>query len=56
MKRIIIISILLILTSVNADEKKSKSETGGTVQSNLSAELQNGKKKSKSYLFSLPWY
>jgi len=48
MKRIIIISILLILTSVNADEKKSKSETGGTVQSNLSAELQNGKKKAKA--------
>ena len=48
MKKIILISILLIFSSANADEKKSKSETGGTVQSNLSAELQNGKKKAKA--------
>ena len=48
MKKIIFISILLIFTSANADEKKSNSETGGTVQSNLSAELQNGKKKAKA--------
>jgi cytochrome c553 len=48
MKKIIFISILLIFTSAKADEKKSESETGGTVQSNLSAELQNGKKKAKA--------
>ena len=49
MKKIIFISLLLIFTSAKADEKeKSKSETGGTVQSNLSAELQNGKKKAKA--------
>ena len=48
MKKIIFISILFIFTSVNSDETKSKSETGGTVQSNLSAELQNGKKKAKA--------
>ena len=48
MKKIIFISVLLIFTSAEADEKKSKSETGGTVQSNLSAELQNGKKKAKA--------
>ena len=48
MKKIIFISILLIFTSAKADEQKSESETGGTVQSNLSAELQNGKKKAKA--------
>ena len=48
MKKIIFIGVLLIFTSVKADDKKSKSETGGTVQANLSAELQNGKKKAKA--------
>ena len=31
-----------------AVEKKSTAETGATIQSNLSAELQNGKKKAKA--------
>ena len=31
-----------------AEEKKSKKETGATVQSNLSAELQNGKLKAQT--------
>ena len=48
MKRIIFISILLIFTSANAEEKKSGSESGASVESNLSAELQNGKKKAKA--------
>ena len=47
MKKIIFILLLLIFFSAKADER-SKSETGGTVQSNLSAELQNGKKKAKA--------
>ena len=49
MKKIIFISILLIFTLAKADEKKVKSaQTGATVESNLSAELQNGKKKAKA--------
>ncbi|MDC0902841.1 cytochrome c [Pelagibacteraceae bacterium] len=47
MKKIIFISILLIFTLAKADEKSS-AQTGATVESNLSAELQNGKKKAKA--------
>ena len=48
MKKIIIIIIFFNFLALQADEKKSTSETGATVQSNLSAELQNGKKKAKA--------
>ena len=48
MKRIIFIAVFLIFTSVKAEEKKSSGESGATVESNLSAELQNGKKKAKA--------
>ena len=48
MKKIILIATFLIFTSTNAEEKKSGSESGATVESNLSAELQNGKKKAKA--------
>jgi len=47
MKRLLIFVIFLIFSTVNADEKKSKAETGATVQSNLSSGLQNGKKKAQ---------
>ena len=42
--------ILILLFSFNffADEKKNNAETGATVQANLSAELQEGKKKAKA--------
>ena len=48
MKKIIIILILFHFSPIQAEEKKSIGETGATVQSNLSAELQNGKKKAKA--------
>ena len=48
MKKIIILLILFHFSSTQAEEKKSTGETGATVQSNLSAELQNGKKKAKA--------
>jgi cytochrome c553 len=48
MKKIIILIFFFNLSSLQAAEKKSTSETGATVQSNLSAELQNGKKKAKA--------
>ena len=48
MKKIILIATFLIFTSTNAEEKKSGSESGASVESNLSAELQNGKKKAKA--------
>ena len=48
MKKIIILFIFLNFLSIHAEEKKSTGETGATVQSNLSAELQNGKKKAKA--------
>ena len=48
MKRIFIIFILFNFSVIQAEEKKSGGETGATVQSNLSAELQNGKKKAKA--------
>ena len=48
MKKIILIATFLIFTSTNAEEKKSGSESGATVESNLSAELQNGKNKAKA--------
>ena len=47
MKRLLIFIIFLIFSTANADEKKSKAETGATVQSNLSSGLQNGKKKAQ---------
>jgi cytochrome c553 len=48
MKKIFIICVLLHFSFMQAEEKKSAGETGATVQSNLSAELQNGKKKAKA--------
>ena len=48
MKYIIILLYLSFISSALGDESKSKSETGATVQSNLSAELQNGKLKAKT--------
>ncbi|MFL2889671.1 MAG: c-type cytochrome [Pelagibacteraceae bacterium] len=48
MKKLIILLILLNFSALIAEEKKSKDETGATVQANLSAELQNGKKKAKA--------
>tara|TARA_B110001450_G_scaffold231472_1_gene233371 strand:- start:321 stop:728 length:408 start_codon:yes stop_codon:yes gene_type:complete len=48
MKKIIIVCILFHFLPIQAEEKKSTGETGATVQSNLSAELQNGKKKAKA--------
>ena len=48
MKKIIFILILFNFSSIQAADKKSAGETGATVQSNLSAELQNGKKKAKA--------
>jgi cytochrome c553 len=48
MKKIIILLILFHFSSTQAEEKKSTGETGATVQSNLSVELQNGKKKAKA--------
>jgi cytochrome c553 len=48
MKKIIILLILFYFPSLYAVEKKSTAETGATIQSNLSAELQNGKKKAKA--------
>jgi len=50
MKKIIILLILFNFSSLYAAEKKSTAETGATIQSNLSAELQNGKKKQKQYV------
>ena len=47
MKKLLIFVIFLIFSTVNADEKKSETETGATVQSNLSSGLQNGKKKAQ---------
>ncbi|MDC0628457.1 cytochrome c [Pelagibacteraceae bacterium] len=48
MKKIIILLILFHFSSTKAADTKSTGETGATVQSNLSAELQNGKKKAKA--------
>jgi cytochrome c553 len=48
MKKIIILLILFYFPFLYAAEKKSTAETGATIQSNLSAELQNGKKKAKA--------
>ena len=48
MKKIIILLILCHFSLLKAEDKKSSAETGATVQSNLSAELQNGKKKAKA--------
>mgnify|MGYP001171760359 CR=1 FL=1 len=48
MKKIILVAIFFIFTSAYAEVKKSSGESGATVESNLSAELQNGKKKAKA--------
>jgi len=48
MKKIIILLILFLFSNLHAADNKSTAETGATVQSNLSAELQNGKKKAKA--------
>ena len=48
MKKFIAILILCNFSALNAEEKKSTAETGATIQSNLSAELQNGKKKAQT--------
>ncbi len=48
MKKIIILLILFLFWNLHAADNKSTAETGATVQSNLSAELQNGKKKAKA--------
>ena len=48
MKKIIILLILFNFSFLNAADNKSSAETGATVQSNLSVELQNGKKKAKA--------
>ena len=48
MKKIIILLILFNFSFLNAADNKSSAETGATVQSNLSAELQNGKKKAQT--------
>ena len=49
MKIIIILFSLFNFSIIQAADPKSTGETGATVQSNLSAELQNGKKKAKAY-------
>ena len=48
MKIIIIMFIFFLFSSTQAADQKSTGETGATVQTNLSAELQNGKKKAKA--------
>ena len=48
MKKIIILLISFHFSSLHAVDNKSTAETGATIQSNLSAELQNGKKKAKA--------
>ena len=48
MRKIIILLILCHFSLLKAEDKKSSAETGATIQSNLSAELQNGKKKAKA--------
>ena len=48
MKKLLILVLLFSCTYAYAEQKKSGGETGATVQSNLSSELQNGKKKAKA--------
>ena len=49
MKKYLFLGIFFIFfNTYAAEEKKSKTETGATVQSNLSAELQNGKLKAQT--------
>ena len=48
MKKFIAILILCNFSTLNAEEKKSTAETGATIQYNMSAELQNGKKKAQT--------
>ena len=50
MRKIIILLILCHFSFLKAEDKKSSAETGATIQSNLSAELQNGKKKAKAIM------
>ena len=48
MKKFLILLIFFSFTKVVAEEKKeNKSETGATIQSQLSTGLQNGKKKAQ---------
>ena len=48
MKKLLILLILISVTNAKSDESKSKKETGATIHSNLSKELQNGKLKAKT--------
>ena len=48
MKIILFLFLFFFPSLIIADESKSTAETGATVQANLSAELQNGKKKAKA--------
>ena len=48
MKKVIILLLFFYSSSVLADEKKSIGETGATIKTNLSAELQNGKTKARA--------
>ena len=48
MKKFVVLLILCHISALKAEDKKSTAETGATVQSNLSAELQNGKKKAQT--------
>ena len=48
MNKIIILLIMLNFSFLQAADKKSTGETGATVQSNLSDELQYGTKKAKA--------
>ena len=48
MRKIIILLILCHFSLLKAEDKKSSAETGATVQSNLSAEPQNGKLRAKT--------
>tara|TARA_A100001011_G_scaffold354694_1_gene397311 strand:+ start:404 stop:811 length:408 start_codon:yes stop_codon:yes gene_type:complete len=48
MKKVIILLLFFYSSSVLADEKKSAGETGATIKTNLSAELQNGKTKARA--------
>ena len=48
MKKLFIILLFFSFTNAMSEEKKSKTETGATIKSNLSASLQNGKAKAQT--------
>ena len=48
MRNIVLIIALFFNAIVLAEDSKSKTETGATVQANLSKELQNGKLKAQT--------